>query len=78
MADLWNYTVTRSGTVTAKVPQITLSGQFVENNEQTVVYDFTGANAIVFPTAVANLTADQLDQLTVLIADFLVHAVTGY
>jgi hypothetical protein len=61
---LVNFSITRIANATISVPRWTISGQIVDSkSQQTVLQDFTGANAVTFPTVLGNLTAAQQDEL---------------
>ncbi len=63
MADLLEFSVVRNGTVSLpNAPTWLINGKIVDSaTQQTVLRDFTGANAISFPQALANLTAAQMN-----------------
>ena len=64
MPDLMNFSVTRIAAATMTVPRWTIAGQIVDSQtQQTVLQDFTGPNAVVFPTVLGNLTNGQQDTL---------------
>lgn len=62
MADLLNYSVVRLAAASLTVPRWQISGQIVSSvNQSQILQDFTGANAVVFPNILGNLTNNQQD-----------------
>ena len=61
MAQLQQYSVTRMANAQLTVPRWNIEGILL-NDAQVQVADFTGANSIVFPTVLGNLTAAQQDR----------------
>ena len=72
MADLWNYTITNNGFVTATIPSFIVSGKVVSNHNQTVITDFTGANAINFPNVLIGASVLQQQQIIDALARWVV------
>lgn len=72
MPDLKNFTITGRANATLNVPRATLSGLVVSSDaSQTVLRDFTGANAVLFPEVLSNLTAAERLELVEFIAMWL-------
>lgn len=72
MADLINFALTPLAPVTINnMPRVQISGTVVDSNNQSIVLgDFTGANAVIFPNVLINLSqADRLE---------LMHMITGW
>ena len=65
MPDLKNFAITPLTNATLSVPRVQLSGQVVSSDAtQTVLADFTGANAVSFPAVLGTLSAaDRLEFL---------------
>lgn len=64
MADLKNFSITRIAAAQMTVPRWQISGQITNDREQqNVIRDFTGANAVIFPTVLGQLTNAQQDEL---------------
>lgn len=60
MADLMDYSIVPDGNVVATVPQFLVSGKVVDSEDQDVViHDYTGPNAVVFPDVLATMSSDQ-------------------
>lgn len=63
MPDLLDYSVTRLSNATLSVPRWSVEGRIVDSQtQQTVIEDFTGANAVVFPSVLGNLSAAGQDR----------------
>lgn len=74
MSDLIQYSVARIANATMNVPRWQIEGKIVDSyTQQTVEHDFTGGNAIVFPTVLGNLTAAQQDQWVSEVVQELIH-----
>lgn len=72
MPDLKNFSVTALSNATISVPRAQLSGQVVSSDPtQTVIADFTGANAVVFPNVLGSLSVSDRLELVELIATWL-------
>lgn len=77
MADLRNFSVTRSGTARLTVPVWTISGQVVDvdrGESSTVLRDFSGQNEVKFPQVLGQLTEAQQDRLVEMIVLFILEA----
>ena len=60
MPDLIQYSVTRLANANLNVPRWRVEGKIVDSQtQQTVLNDFTGANAVTFPNVLGNLTSAQ-------------------
>jgi hypothetical protein len=69
MPDLVQFSITRLANASVSIPRWTVAGRIVDSKtQQTVLQDFTGANAVTFPNVLGNLTAAQQD-------DFVQHVV---
>lgn len=78
MADYMNYQVTRLSNATLSVPRYQISVQVVDSaTQQTVLADFTGANALIFPAVLATLTQQQRDDFADMITGFLIRTKAG-
>lgn len=77
MADLVNFSVTRSGTQSVSLPKATISCQVVDSTTGALIADLTGANAIVFPAALGNLSASDKSELADLLIPWLIKKVAG-
>jgi hypothetical protein len=64
MPDLVQFSITRLANATLSVPRWQVAGQLVDSKtQQTVLADFTGANAVIFPTILGQLTQARQDEL---------------
>lgn len=62
MPDLVQFSVTRLSNATMSVPRWSVAGKVVDSETQkTVIRDFTGANAVIFPNVLGQLVAAQQD-----------------
>ena len=78
MPDLQGYSVTASGNLVGGIREHVISGRVCDSQSGALLADFSGANAIHFPQAVATLTAAQHRALVDLIARFLIQASVGF
>ncbi len=78
MASMQEYSLTLTGrqNVPGTVRSYTLTAK-VYNDAGTLVADFTGANAIAFPQVLATLTDAQNDELTNMVANWLILQKAG-
>lgn len=78
MADFLNFQITALGSASVNVPRAQIEAKVVDSsNQQTVIADFTGANALIFPAVVATLTGPQRLELAQLIAGWLLRTKAG-
>lgn len=75
--DIQNYTVTVGANQSVTVPRVTLSGTINNSTTGAQLFDFTGANAIVFPAILGTLTAQQRLDVLNLIANYLIATKLG-
>jgi hypothetical protein len=74
MADLLDYQIVRGSNLSVTVPRYTVSGRIVDSgNQANVRQDFTGANALVFPTVLASLTAAELDEFITMMMNWILR-----
>ncbi len=74
MPDLKNFTITPLANASMSVPRFTLSGQVVSSDAtQTVLADFTGANAVNFPAVLGTLTAAERLEFVEMIAHWMLR-----
>jgi len=72
MPDLRNFTITSLSNATLSVPRVQLSGQVVSSDaEARVLADFTGTNAVTFPTVLSSLAAADRRELVEMITMWL-------
>lgn len=58
-----NYSVTRLANASLSVPRWSVEGRIVDSQtQQTVIQDFTGANAVLFPNVLGNLSNAKQNQ----------------
>jgi hypothetical protein len=63
MADLLDFAITRIANASLNVPRWTVEGRIVSSkNQQNVLQDFTGVNAVTFPVILGQLTAAEQDE----------------
>jgi hypothetical protein len=78
MPDFLNFLITPLGSASVNVPRAQIEAKVVDSaNQQTVIADFTGANALIFPAVIATLTAPQRLELAQLIAGWLIRTKAG-
>lgn len=78
MTDLLDFKITPLATASVNVPRAQIEARVVDSRtQQTVIADFTGANALVFPAVIATLTAAERLELANLIAEWLVRTKAG-
>lgn len=77
MANLFNFSITPlANSNPGPIPRFSVAAE-VRADDGTVLADFTGANALVFPAVLTQLTALQRRRLVHLIAHYLVQARAG-
>lgn len=63
MPDLLDFKLTRLSAVSVTVPRWQVEGRIVDSaTQQDTLADFTGANAVVFPTVLGQLTQAKRDE----------------
>lgn len=75
MADFQQFTVTALGSANVNVPRAQITALVVEGG--VTLADFTGANAIIFPAVIGQLTAAERLELAQMIAHWLVRKRAG-
>lgn len=79
MPDLMNFSLSLLAPASVSTHRLQISCQVVDSaNQGTVLNDFTGANAIVFPAVLGTLTAAERREFALMIADWLVRKKAGY
>jgi len=63
MPDFQNFSITDLPDITATVPRFQINVQVKDSQTQQTLFDFTGANALVFPGVLSTLTAQQRKSL---------------
>lgn len=59
MPDLQNFSVTPGTAANVNIQRFTIECQITDSNTGAVLHDFTGANAIQWPSVMGTLTAAQ-------------------
>jgi len=78
MADILQFQITALASASVNVPRAQIEGTVVDSaNQSTVIADFTGANALIFPAVITTLTAAQRLELAQLIAGWLIRTKAG-
>ena len=78
MPDLLQFKITALGNASVTVPRAQFEALVVDSSDQsTVLADFTGANALIFPAVMATLTAAQRQEFAQMIAHWLVKTKAG-
>lgn len=74
MPDLVQFSITRLANASLSVPRWSVAGKIVDSKtQQQTLADFTGANAIIFPTVLGNLTTAQQDDWVAQVIGDLLH-----
>ena len=74
MPDLVEFSVTRISNASVSLPRWTIAGKLVDSKtQQTVIADFTGVNAVTFPTVLTTLTAAERDEMVQMIVMWLLQ-----
>ncbi len=64
MPDLIQFSITRLANASLSVPRWQVAGKIVDSQtQQTVLADFTGASAVIFPTILGQLAAARQDEI---------------
>lgn len=78
MADLLNFAITPLSATSVSVPRAQIEARVVDSTrQQTVIADFTGANALIFPAVIATLSAADRLELAQMIGQWLVLKKAG-
>lgn len=78
MPDFLNFKITALGAANVNVPRAQIEATIVDSqNQATVLADFTGANALIFPAVIGTLTAAQRLELAQLLAGWLLRTKAG-
>lgn len=78
MADLLNFAITPLSSANVNVPRATISARVVDSNDQNIVLaDFTGANALTFPGVLSTLSAADRLELAQAIATWIIFKRAG-
>ncbi len=78
MPDLLNFSITPLAAVNVNVPRASIAATVVDSGNQNIVLaDFTGANALNFPGVISTLTAAQRQELIQMIANWLIFTKAG-
>ncbi len=77
MADFQNYAATPGTAVSITVPKYTISCQVTDSTTGAVLADYTGANALQFPSVLTGLSVAQYKQVMDVLAPMLVHIKSG-
>ena len=78
MPDLLGFKITVLGAASVSVPRHQIEAKIVDSvTQKTVLADFTGANALVFPAVLATLTASDRAEFAQMIATWLIMRKAG-
>lgn len=78
MADLLNFAITPQSAANVNVPRATIEATVVDSSNQNVVLaDFTGANALNFPGVISTLAAADRLELAQMVANWLILKKAG-
>lgn len=78
MPDLQNFSITPQASANINVPRATIAAQVTDSGTGEVLSDFTGGNALQFPSILTTLTATQRRDLIDLIATTLIMMKAGF
>ena len=73
MADLQQFSITRLANATLNVPRWSVAGLITDSKSGAVLADFTGGNAVIFPTILGTLSAAQQDAFVAEVINDLLH-----
>ena len=78
MPDLLAFKITVLSSANVNVPRAQIEAKIVDSQtQQTVIADFTGANALIFQAVITTLTAAQRLELANMIANWLLLTKAG-
>lgn len=78
MADLLQFKITALGQANVNVHRATIEALIVDsNNQQSVLADFTGPNALNFPGVISTLTAADRAEFAQMVATWLLLRKAG-
>ena len=78
MPDLQEFLITPQASANINVPRATISAKVTDSSTGEVLSDFTGANAIQWPSVLTTLTATQRQNLIDLVATTIVMMKAGF
>ena len=78
MPDLTDFSITPQGSSSVTVPRATIAGKLVDSQTGILLADFTGANAIQFPSVLATLSVAQRKDIIDLIATLIINQKAGF
>lgn len=72
MPDLQNFSIVKINNANINSPRYTIACTVNNSNTGALIRDFTGANALTFPTVLGNLTEAERVEMIELIANWLI------
>lgn len=73
-----NYSLTKMSAVSVVVPRYSIACTVVDATDQSkVLADYTGANALLFPNALAGMSQSDRDEFIDLVASWIIHKHAG-
>lgn len=77
MPDFNNFAVTRQDAANINVPTHKFEGKITDSTSGATLADFTGANAVLWPSVLSTLTATQQDQIATNLAQQILEMKAG-
>jgi len=77
MADINGLTVTALGAAAVTMPRFQIECVLTNPRTGAIVADFTGANAVLFPAVLGNLTAAQRREFLDMVLSWMLHTRGG-
>lgn len=77
MADIQNFLITPLTNANINVPRARIEATVNDSNTGTILADFTGVNALIWPGVVSTLSAEERRELVDIIAIWLIHKKAG-
>jgi hypothetical protein len=77
MPDFQQFKITPLAAASVTVPRAQIEALVTDSRTQAVIADFTGANAILFPRDITDLTAADRQELAQIVAYFLIRKKAG-
>lgn len=75
MADLQKFSITAMSATSISLPRTKIEAQLIENG--VILADFTGSDALIFPTVIATLSTTEQAELIDMIATWIIYKKAG-
>ena len=77
MPDLTNFSITQNAPAQITCPSATIEARVVDSTTSELLADFTGPNAIQFPSVLTSLSPPQRLELVNMVCSFIIFSKAG-